>query len=125
MVPVRQPNLEPGDVVALAIDGRVIRSFQERQASVIGVVSTKPGYQSDLYADLDSSEKIPLAVMGIVPVKVTAANGPIRPGDMLTPSAVPGRAMRSRRIVPGTIIGKAMEGLESGEGLVHMLIMLR
>ncbi len=125
MVPVRQPDLEPGDVVALAIDGKVVRSFQERQASVVGVVSTKPGYQSDLYADLDSSEKIPLAVMGIVPVKATAANGPIRPGDMLTPSAVPGHAMRSRQVVPGTIIGKAMEPLEKGEGRIRMLIMLR
>ena len=125
LVPVRQTDLEPGDVVALAIDGKIIRCFQEHQASVVGVVSTRPGYQSDLYKELDASEKIPLAVMGIVPVKVTAANGPIRPGDMLTPSAVPGRAMRSRKIVPGTIIGKAMEGLESGEGLVRMLIMLR
>ncbi len=125
LVPVRQPDLEPGDVVALAIDGKLIRCFKEHQASVVGVVSTKPGYQSDLFKELDASEKIPLAVMGIVPVKVTATNGPIRPGDMLTPSAVPGRAMRSRKIVPGTIIGKAMEGLESGEGLVRMLIMLR
>jgi len=125
LVPVRQTDLEPGDVVALAIDGKIIRCFQEHQASVVGVVSTRPGYQSDLYKELDASEKVPLAVMGIVPVKVTAANGPIRPGDMLTPSAVPGRAMRSRKIVPGTIIGKAMEGLESGEGLVRMLIMLR
>ncbi|MDX2435809.1 MAG: hypothetical protein QNL88_02055, partial [Acidobacteriota bacterium] len=59
MVPARQLDLEPGDVVALAIDGRVVRCFQERQASVVGVVSTKPGYQSDLYDGLDSSEKIP------------------------------------------------------------------
>ncbi len=125
MVPVRQGDLEPGDVVALAIDGKVMRTFQEHQASVVGVVSTKPGFQSDLYEDLDSPEKIPLAVVGIVPVKATAANGPIRPGDMLTPSAVPGHAMRSRKMVPGTIIGKAMEPLESGEGLVRMLIMLR
>ena len=125
MVPVRQLDLEPGDVVALSINGKLIRTFQERQASVVGVVSTKPGYQSDLYEELDSSEKIPLAVMGIVPVKATAANGPIRPGDMLTPSAIPGKAMRSRQIVPGTIIGKAMESLKSGEGIVRMLIMLR
>ena len=125
LVPARQPDLEPGDVVALAVDGRLVRSFQERQASVVGVVSTQPGYQSDLYKQVDRSEKVPLAVVGIVPVKATAANGPIRPGDMLTSSAVPGAAMRSRRIVPGTIIGKAMEGLESGEGDILMLIMLR
>ena len=125
LVPARQPGLEPGDVVALDVNGRLMRCVRERQASVVGVVSTKPGYQSDLWEDVDRSEKVPLAVSGIVPVKASAANGPIRPGDMLTPSAVPGHAMRSRKVVPGTIIGKAMESLESGEGTVLMLVMLR
>ncbi len=125
LVPARQSGLEPGDVVALDVNGRLMRSFRERQASVMGVVSTKPGYQSDLWEDVDRSEKVPLAVSGIVPVKASAVNGPIRPGDMLTPSAVPGHAMRSRKVVPGTIIGKAMESLESGEGTVLMLVMLR
>ena len=125
MVPVRQRDLEPGDVVVMTADGRLARSFEAHQASVFGVVSTRPGYLSDLYRDLDEKEKIPLAVIGIVPVKATAANGEIRPGDMLTPSAVPGTAMRSRKIVPGTVIGKAMEGLRSGEGLIIMLVMLR
>lgn len=125
LIPARQPDLEPGDVVALAIDGKAVRCFQERQPSVVGVISTKPGIESDLFKHLERSEKISLAVVGIVPVKATAANGPIRPGDMLTPSAVPGHAMRSRKVVPGTVIGKAMESLESGEGFVRMLIMLR
>ncbi|RLE29502.1 MAG: hypothetical protein DRJ61_14450, partial [Acidobacteria bacterium] len=125
MVPVRQRDLEPGDVVIMTADGRLARSFEAHQASVVGVVSTRPGYLSDLYRDLGEKEKIPLAVIGIVPVKATAANGEIRPGDMLTPSAVPGTAMRSRKIVPGTVIGKAMEGLGSGEGLIRMLVMLR
>ena len=125
MVPVRQRDLEPGDVVIMTADSKLARSFEAHQASVVGVVSTRPGFLGDLYRDLDEKEKIPLAVIGIVPVKVTAAGGPIRPGDMLTPSAVPGTAMRSRKIVPGTVIGKAMEGLESGEGLIRMLVMLR
>lgn len=125
LVPARQSGLEPGDVVALDVNGRLMRSFRERQASVMGVVSTKPGYQSDLWEDVDRSEKVPLAVSGIVPVKASAVNGPVRPGDMLTPSAVPGHAMRSGKVVPGTIIGKAMESLESGEGTVLMLVMLR
>lgn len=125
MVPVRQRDLEPGDVVVMTADGKLARSFEAHQASVVGVVSTKPGVLGDLYRDMPEEAKIPLAVIGIVPVKVTAAGGPIRPGDMLTPSAIPGKAMRSRRIIPGTVIGKAMEGLESGEGLVRMLVMLR
>ncbi len=125
MVPVRQRDLEPGDVVIMTADGKLARSFEAHQASVVGVVSTRPGFLGDLYRDLDEKAKVPLAVIGIVPVKVTAAGGPIRPGDMLTPSAVPGTAMRSRKIIPGTVIGKAMEGLGSGEGLIRMLVMLR
>jgi len=109
----------------MTADGRLARSFEAHQASVVGVVSTKPGVLGDLYRDMPEEAKIPLAVIGIVPVKATAAGGSIRPGDMLTPSAVPGTAMRSRRVVPGTVIGKAMEGLESGEGLIRMLVMLR
>ncbi|MCD4748869.1 MAG: hypothetical protein K8R59_05785, partial [Thermoanaerobaculales bacterium] len=125
MVPVRQRDLEPGDVVVMTADGRLARSFEAHQASVVGVVSTQPGVLGDLYRDVARQEKVPLAVIGIVPVKATTAGGPIRPGDMLTPSAIPGMAMRSRRIIPGTVIGKAMEGLESGEGTIRMLVMLR
>lgn len=125
MIPVRQRDLEPGDVVVMTANGKLARSFEAHQASVVGVVSTRPGFIGDLYRDLDEREKAPLAVIGIVPVKATASNGEIRPGDMLTPSAVPGTAMRSRKVIPGTIIGKAMEGLGSGEGLIRMLVMLR
>jgi hypothetical protein len=125
MVPVRKKGLEPGDVVALAIDGKLVKTHEAQQGSVVGVVSTKPGYQSDLYSDVAAGQKVPLAVIGIVPVKATAANGSIRPGDMLTPSDVPGTAMRATHARPGTVIGKAMEGLKSGEGLIRMLVMLR
>ena len=36
-----------------------------------------------------------LALMGRVPVKATAENGLIRPGDLLTVSSKPGYAMRA------------------------------
>jgi len=125
MVPVRQEALEAGDVVALAIQGRLVKTHEAYQGSVVGVVSTKPGFKSDLFRDIPEEEKVPLAVIGIVPVKATAANGSIRPGDMLTPSNVPGRAMRARVPRPGTVIGKAMEALKQGEGKILMLVMLR
>ena len=125
MVPVREGMLEPGDVVALAIDGKLVKTREAHQGSVVGVVSTEPGFRSDLYSEVPADQKVPLAVVGIVPVKATSANGPIRPGDMLTPSDVPGTAMRALHPEPGTVIGKAMQPLESGEGLIRMLIMLR
>ncbi len=125
MVPVREPGLEPGDVVALAADGRLVRTTEAEQGSVVGVVSTEPGFLGDLFEDVPAADKVPLAVVGIVPVKVTAAAGPIRPGDMLTPSQIPGTAMRARNPKLGTILGKAMEPLGSGEGVILALIAAR
>jgi hypothetical protein len=67
-----------------------------------------------------------LALAGRVPVKVTAENGPIRPGDLLVASSTPGHAMRApQRVAPGTVVGKAMGTLEQRRGVVEMLVMLR
>ena len=48
-----------------------------------------------------------MALIGKVPVKVTTANGPIAPGDLLTSSARPGVAMKAT--APGPTIGMALE----------------
>ena len=49
----------------------------------------------------------------------------IRPGDLLTSSYTAGHAMRAGEIIPGTIIGKALEPLQSGTGLIKVLVMPR
>jgi hypothetical protein len=66
-----------------------------------------------------------LALLGRVPVKVTTENGPIRPGDLLTSSSKPGYAMRCADVAQceGAIIGKALESLDEGEGVILMLVM--
>jgi hypothetical protein len=66
-----------------------------------------------------------LALIGRVPVKVTTENGPIHPGDLLTSASKPGYAMRceSAEKCEGAIIGKALEPLEEGEGLILVLLM--
>jgi hypothetical protein len=66
-----------------------------------------------------------LALIGRVPVKATMENGPIRIGDLLTSSSKPGYAMRCSdpKVCEGIVIGKALESLENGEGLILMLIM--
>jgi hypothetical protein len=63
--------------------------------------------------------------MGVVPVKATTENGPIKPGDLLTTSSTPGYAMRCAipKECEGAIIGKALEPLEEGTGLIKMLVM--
>ncbi len=40
------------------------------------------------------NNEVPLAVVGIVPCKVTAKNGAIMAGDLLVTSSTPGRAMK-------------------------------
>ena len=69
---------------------------------------------------------VPVAITGIVPVKASAQNGPIHPGDLLTSSNLPGRAMNAgRNPAIGTALGKALGVLEHGSGTIRMLVMLR
>jgi hypothetical protein len=68
-----------------------------------------------------------VALSGRVYALATAANCPIKPGDLLTTSEVPGHAMKATDVARshGTIIGKAMSRLENGEGLVLVLVNLQ
>jgi hypothetical protein len=124
-------DVQPGDVLVIGPDGKLTRSNQAYQSSVVGVYSTQPGFVGG-----DSGEnagKVPLAVVGVVPVKVSAENGAIRPGDLLTASNTPGHAMKASPITvngitfypSGVVIGKALEGLDSGTGVILVLVILQ
>ena len=71
-----------------------------------------------------------MALMGVVPVKVSAERAPICPGDLLTSSPVPGHAMRAEPVLldgikihrPGTVLGKALQPLASGTGTINVLL---
>jgi len=131
MLPAVQ-GLEPGDVLVIGPDGQLTRSSTPNQANVAGVYSTDPGFVGGDLDDADNSERVPIAIVGVVPVKVSAENGAIRPGDLLTASATPGHAMKAKPVDvggvqiyrPGTIIGKALEPLEKGMGVIRVLITL-
>jgi hypothetical protein len=75
----------------------------------LGVVSTKPGLL--LGADdtsLTSGERgYPVALRGRVPIKLSTENGPIKKGDSLTLSSIPGVAMKATD--GGTVVGTALE----------------
>lgn len=49
------------------------------------------------------------------------------PGDLLTPSSIPGHAMKvtNHAKAQGAIIGKAMTTLAEGKGLVLVLVSLQ
>ncbi len=66
-----------------------------------------------------------VALAGRVPVKVDASYGAIQVGDLLVASATPGRAMRSDNPMPGTVIGKALEAWDAGQGTIMMMVLNR
>jgi len=69
----------------------------------------------------------PVALTGRVYVRCSTENGPIAPGDLLTTSSTPGRAMRAddRERCFGAVIGKAMGSLDGDQGLVLVLVNLQ
>lgn len=68
-----------------------------------------------------------MALTGRVYVKADATHGPIKPGDLLTTSDLPGHAMRvlDHTKAQGAILGKAMTSLATGQGMVLVLVTLQ
>jgi len=123
--------LEPGTIVIIDPNAanRVSASDHSYDTHVAGAVSSRPG----LALGEASSDKALIAQSGRVRVKVDASFGPIRPGDLLVTSPTPGFAMRSQPVEidgvqihrTGTVLGKALESLESGRGEILALITLQ
>jgi len=130
-------TLRPGDV--LAVDTRhgftVGKARSAGSPLVVGVYSTKPAVLAVGSHGIGESLKgeVPVAMLGVVPTKVSAENGAIRPGDLLTSARTPGYAMRAKALIvrgvrlygSGTILGKALQPLRSGTGVIRVLLMLR
>jgi len=128
-----EAGLEPGDVLAIGPDGTLTRSTEPYQDSLAGVYSTKPGLVAGAPDGESTEGRIPLAVAGVVPVKVTDEGGPIAAGDALTSSSTPGHAMKAAKVrvggiaffPSGVVIGKAIEPLHSGNGVIRALVVLQ
>lgn len=124
--------IEPGTVVSIdpEREGRLEPSREAYDRRVAGIVSGAGGVKPGMIMAQDgsiASGEHPVALTGRVYCRVTAAGGPIRPGDLLTTSDVPGLAMRvsDPARAQGAILGKAMGTLEEGEGLVLVLVGLQ
>ncbi len=122
-------QVEAGDVVVADPDNvqNVIKSAKAYDSSVIGIISTKPGYLGGevLKDQLGEDKAAMLALAGVVPCKVSAENGPIAIGDLLTSSNTPGHAMKATDPKFGTIVGKALEALPAGTGKIKVLVTLQ
>lgn len=106
---------------------RVSRGAHNRR--VAGVVSGANGLSVGVVlGNLPGHEDAPpIAMSGRVWTLCDTANGSIKVGDLLTTSDVSGHAMTvtDHGAAQGATIGKAMTALESGRGLVLVLVSLQ
>jgi len=125
--------LQPGMVVAIDPErvGKLRLSTQSYDRTVAGIISgaggVKPGLMMGQKGTVADGEH-PVALTGRVYCWVDAdAAGAVRAGDLLTTSDTPGHAMRvtDHSRAAGAILGKAMSSLESGRGLVLVLVSLQ
>jgi len=109
----------PGTV--LDFDGELEVTISNRDSSkrVAGVVSTNPAHLMN--GGLDGAHVVAVALVGRVPVQVA---GKIAKGDLMV-SAGNGRARAEANPVVGTVIGKALENFDSGEGTIEIVISMQ
>lgn len=112
-----------GEIVSLEGTGvsQIIKSQKAYDNKAVGIVSTRPGH---ILGEADGTG-VPVVVglSGRVPVKVTAKNGEIKPGDFITTSDIPGVGMKATK--EGRVVGKALTGFAgTGDeiGMVQVFI---
>ncbi len=125
-------DIKPGMVLAIDADnpGKLKVSEQSYDRSVAGIISAaggvRPGVIMSQTGTLTEGE-YPVALTGRVYCWADAGNGSISPGDLLTTSDKPGHAMKVTEYdrAQGAILGKAMTPLQTGTGLVMVLVSLQ
>jgi len=124
--------VQPGMVVCIdpSRPGKLMVSGRAYDKKVAGIISgagdLRPGMiMAQEGSAADGGQAV--ALTGRVFCRADASGGSIEPGDMLTTSETPGHAMKvtdySR--AQGAVLGKAMTSLESGKGLVLVLVTLQ
>ncbi len=121
--------IEPGTVMVLDENDSLRLSTEAYDKKVAGVVSGAGNLKPGLVLDKkpEQTDRLPIALMGKVYCKVDADYAAIEVGDLLTTSPTSGHAMKATDPLKafGTIIGKALRSLETGKGLIPILVTLQ
>jgi hypothetical protein len=102
------------------------RPYDTRVAGIIsGANGVNPGIKMQQQGLIEGGKNV--ALSGRVYVQADTSNGAIEPGDLLTTSSTPGRAMKVTDHIraQGAILGKAMSELSEGKGMVLVLVTLQ
>jgi hypothetical protein len=120
---------EPGTVMVLDDEGRLVPASCAYDKRVAGVVSGAGAYRPGIVLDRQPrpGPRVAIALIGKAYCKVDAGYGAVETGDLLTTSATRGHAMKAAEPARafGSVIGKALRPLPSGAGLIPVLIALQ
>ncbi len=137
-----EEELEAGDVMVIEKKSQYItRCTEANDTKVLGIIGPDVDVQNGEVMVITfgnrGAQPVPdadgrIEERTVIKVKVDAAYGAIERGDLLTTSPTPGHAMKAVPVDvdgtkiyrPGTIIGKAMESLDSGTGIIEVFVLL-
>jgi len=124
---VDDAGVEPGMVMIMGDNGLLEPSASAYDSKVIGVVAGAGSYRPGIVLGKNQHGTKPcqaIALVGRAFCQADATPAPIKVGDLLTSSTIPGHAMKSRDRARsfGAVIGKALAPLERGHGIVPILI---
>ena len=107
---------EVGTVVVIGGSAEVTQSQTSHNNSVLGVVSGKPAYLMN-----SDSAGASIALTGRVPCFV---KGPVRKGDVMVTSDIPGRAqtLDINKFMPGCVLGKALESTDNELDTIEIVV---
>jgi len=124
-------NVPAGSVLVIDADhpGQLAVSRRAYDKCVAGIVSGANGVNPGLTLSQQALSKDGrnVALSGRVYTLADATKAPIKPGDLLTTSAIEGHAMKASNSAKaqGAILGKAMSSLNEGQGYVLVLVTLQ
>lgn len=104
---IKESNIKYGSIVSLTPKGYVYSKLGY-DPQMRGVIIQYPAISIERE---DSNKRYPVVSDGIAPVLVSTLNGPIKKGDFVTTSPVPGVGMKSDK--SGYVVGTAQEDFTS------------
>ncbi|MFI5956387.1 hypothetical protein [Cryptosporangium sp. NPDC051539] len=120
-------SVGPGSVLTIGAGGRLESCQKAYDRRVAGIVSGAGGYRPGVVLDSRPGQKrTPVALSGKAFCKVDASEEPVEVGDLLTTSARTGYAMKATdpQKAFGATLGKALQPLAQGTGLIPVLVAL-
>ncbi len=119
----------PGTVMVLDEEGALRPGCAAYDKRVAGVVSGAGSCRPGIVLDRQQTDRprLPIALLGKVYCMIDADYGSVEAGDLLTSSPTTGHAMKAADATQafGAVIGKALQPIRKGQGLIPILVTLQ